>query len=111
VRTFGGGGQHGITSAENPFAAMPSLHVGWALWVAMASGALTDNRLLRALSWCYPALTTFVVIATGNHLLADAAGAVVLLSASSALVQLSSRGIDSMRHEPTGPGSSRTFSK
>ncbi|WP_045878172.1 phosphatase PAP2 family protein [Pseudofrankia sp. DC12] len=100
VRTFGAGGQHGITSAENPFASMPSLHVGWALWVAMASRALTDNRLLRALAWCYPALTTFVVIATGNHLLADAAAAAVLLPLSSALVHVCLGARETTSREP-----------
>jgi hypothetical protein len=87
VQTLGAGGEHGMTSAENPFAAMPSLHVGWALWVALSTRALTDNRALRALAWCYPALTTFVVMATGNHMLADGAAAVLLLGVSTALVR------------------------
>jgi hypothetical protein len=88
VQTLGAGGEHGITSAENPFASMPSLHVGWALWVAMATRALTDNRVVRALVWCYPALTTFAVVATGNHLLADGLGAAATLLVSTALVRL-----------------------
>jgi PAP2 superfamily len=87
VRTMGSGGEHGITSAENPFAAMPSLHVGWALWVATATRTLTERRWLRALGWSYPALTVFVVVATGNHLLADAGAAVLLVAIATLLVR------------------------
>lgn len=100
VQTLGAGGQHGLTSAENPFAAMPSLHVGWALWVALATRALTDNQVVRALAWCYPALTTFVVMATGNHLLADGGGAVLDVLLSTVLVRVLLGTPQAKAHEP-----------
>jgi hypothetical protein len=63
----------------NQFAAMPSLHVGWAVWCGAVIALYARRRWVRALGVSYPLLTTFVVMATGNHYLLDAvAGAVVM---------------------------------
>ncbi|WP_435208943.1 phosphatase PAP2 family protein [Micromonospora sp. bgisy143] len=51
---------------SNQYAAMPSLHVGWALAVAVALVAVTRGRL-RWLWLAHPLVTLFVVVATGNH--------------------------------------------
>ena len=65
---------------SNQYAALPSLHVGWALWVALQVRANTSRRVLRRWAWTYPALITVVVMATANHYLLDAvAGAAVVL--------------------------------
>jgi membrane-associated phospholipid phosphatase len=53
------------------FAAMPSLHVAWALWSATAVWQCTRRVAIRALAALYPVLTSFVVLATGNHYLLD----------------------------------------
>ena len=71
--------KHGATSFVNEFAAMPSLHVGWAVWCAVAIAYATRSRW-RHLAWLYPLTTTYVVVATANHYLLDAvAGTVVVL--------------------------------
>jgi len=58
------------------FAAMPSLHIAWAIWSAVGVWYLTRRVLIRALAAAYPVLTCFVVLGTGNHYLVDvAAGA------------------------------------
>jgi hypothetical protein len=65
---------------SNQYAALPSLHVGWALWVALQVRANTNRLFLRRWAWTYPALITVVVMATANHYLLDAvAGAAVVL--------------------------------
>jgi hypothetical protein len=64
---------HGATSLVNLYAAMPSLHVAWAAWCAAAVVITTCSRW-RHLAWLYPAATTFVVLASANHFLLDAAG-------------------------------------
>ncbi|BAJ32911.1 MULTISPECIES: phosphatase PAP2 family protein [Kitasatospora] len=68
----------------NHYSAMPSLHVGWALWCAYAAwSALRPARpRLALLPWAFPVLMTAVVIATGNHYVLDVAGSVVLVSAA-----------------------------
>ena len=62
----------GPASMANQYAAMPSLHVAWAIWVALALYVCLCPRTWRWLAWIYPAATTFVVIGTGNHFIADA---------------------------------------
>ncbi|MET0766093.1 MAG: phosphatase PAP2 family protein [Aeromicrobium sp.] len=68
----------GLGHITNELAAMPSLHVGWTVWVAWAVWPHT-GRLGRALACAYVAGTFLVVIATGNHWVLDAvAGAAVI---------------------------------
>jgi PAP2 superfamily len=75
-----GSNGHGVSSLINQYAAMPSLHVGWAVWCALAV-VLSARSRWRHLAWLYPAATTFVVLATANHYLLDAvAGAALTLS-------------------------------
>jgi hypothetical protein len=53
------------------FAAMPSLHVAWASWAALAVWRATWRTWVRALALLHPLLTGLVVLATGNHWLLD----------------------------------------
>jgi hypothetical protein len=53
-------------TVANQFAAMPSLHVGWALLVAFGLIALTQSRW-RWLWLAHPVLTLLVVVGTANH--------------------------------------------
>lgn len=64
--------------AANQLAAMPSLHVGWALLVSLSFIAVTRSRL-RFLSLAHPAVTAFVVVLTANHYWTDAIVAVALV--------------------------------
>ena len=70
---LGSADPHGVTGAANLYAAMPSLHICWASWCAVAVVAATRSRW-RHLAWLYPGATTFVVLATANHFLLDVAG-------------------------------------
>jgi O-antigen ligase len=75
----------------NPYAAMPSLHVGWSLLAAIVVFRATGSRWLRALAVAHPLLMTLAVTQTGNHYVADSlAGAFVALLALGA-VELWSR--------------------
>jgi hypothetical protein len=73
---------HGLAALANQYAAMPSLHVAWAVWVALAVVVAFPSSRFRHLAWVYPVLTTLVVMATGNHFLADAVGAALLVWAA-----------------------------
>jgi len=69
---------HGATSLVNLYAAMPSLHVAWAAWCALA--VITASRgWWRHLAWFYPAATTLVVLASANHFLLDAVGGIAVV--------------------------------
>jgi PAP2 superfamily len=56
----------------NPFAAVPSMHVAFALMLGVPLASMTRRRWVKALWLSYPPLITFVVVATANHWWFDA---------------------------------------
>ncbi len=62
----------------NPYAAMPSLHFGWALWCAVVFYRYAAHRWSRALCVLYPALTLFAIVVTANHYWLDAVGGTII---------------------------------
>src|SRR5665647_2088217 len=66
----------------NPFAAMPSLHFAYALFLALALFMLARQTWLRWGGFAYPALVLLVIVATGNHFFVDAVGSVLVLLAA-----------------------------
>jgi membrane-associated phospholipid phosphatase len=63
---------------SNQYAAMPSLHIAWAVLVAW--GVITlSRRRLRWVAVLYPVTTTLVVVVTGNHYWLDGIVGVLLL--------------------------------
>ena len=64
--------EHGPTSALlNLYAAIPSMHVCFAMLTAATMSRLCRRRLVRLIWWAYPAFISFVVIVTANHYLTD----------------------------------------
>ncbi|HEX3561521.1 MAG TPA: phosphatase PAP2 family protein [Solirubrobacterales bacterium] len=56
----------------NPFAAVPSMHVGLSVILAWSLAMLVRQPVVRGLLFAYPLLMTFVVVASGNHFWLDA---------------------------------------
>jgi membrane-associated phospholipid phosphatase len=56
----------------NPFAAVPSMHVAFALMIAIPAIFLVRRRVLKVLWATYPLVITFVVVVTANHYWVDA---------------------------------------
>ena len=72
----------GLGGATNQLAAMPSMHVGWALWVAVVLAGLARHRWQRVAAYSYLAGTSVVVVVTANHWVLDGVvGAVVMSGA------------------------------
>jgi len=65
-----------LASQANEYAAMPSLHVAWALWCGVVVWAIRRDRASRIAVAGYPALTAVVVMATANHYFLDVAAGV-----------------------------------
>ena len=64
----------------NPYAAMPSLHVGWDLLVGIAVATAASSLLLRWIGRLMPVLMAIAVVLTANHYLVDGiAGAALAL--------------------------------
>jgi hypothetical protein len=71
-----------VSSLANPFAAMPSLHFGYAVFVAGSIILLSKRGWVRALWAVYPLVVLVSIVSTGNHFLLDAiAGGLVVLAA------------------------------
>ncbi|MGW0661822.1 phosphatase PAP2 family protein [Streptodolium elevatio] len=80
----------------NQYAAMPSLHFGWAVVVAIGVMAVWCNRdpLRRAgskLIWLHPAITLLVIVVTANHYWLDAFVATLLLAIAMVIVPFPDR--------------------
>jgi PAP2 superfamily protein len=61
----------GLGGLTNQLAAFPSLHAGWALWVAMVLQKHGARRWMRIGGWMHALITGLVVVGTGNHWVAD----------------------------------------
>ena len=70
--------KEGAAEFVNEYAAMPSLHVGWAVWCAVVVVAVLQTKW-RHLAWLYPLTTTLVVEATANHYFLDAVGGTIFV--------------------------------
>ncbi|MER6011775.1 phosphatase PAP2 family protein [Streptomyces bluensis] len=69
----------GLGGLTNQYAAMPSLHVGWALWCGVMLWRYGGTRTTKVAGVAYPLITTIVVMGTANHYFLDAvAGAAVM---------------------------------
>ncbi|MDX6465256.1 MAG: hypothetical protein QOI27_296 [Gaiellaceae bacterium] len=62
-----------VSSLYNPFAAVPSMHIGYALIVGVSLVRYAPNLGARVAGLAYPPLVLFIIVATGNHFLVDAA--------------------------------------
>jgi hypothetical protein len=81
-----------LATAANQLAAMPSLHVAWALWVAAAVWCGTGNRSWRTLGVVHVVATVVSVMGTGNHYALDVLAGAVTLGLSAVGVAALDRG-------------------
>ena len=61
-----------VNALFNPYAAVPSMHVCFALMIGLPLSRLVKNRFGRFFWSIYPLLVVFVIVATANHFLSDA---------------------------------------
>ncbi|MDQ6783359.1 MAG: phosphatase PAP2 family protein [Actinomycetota bacterium] len=65
----------------NELAAMPSLHMAWAAWSALAAWqVLRRHHRWAPLVWAYPVATALAVLATGNHYFLDVLAGIATLA-------------------------------
>ena len=75
-----------IERIADPYAAMPSVHLVWAGWVACAVWGRLTRRWTKVVALTYPLVTAVVVVATANHYLLDVIGGLAVLGLASMLV-------------------------
>jgi membrane-associated phospholipid phosphatase len=66
----------------NPFAAVPSMHVAFALMIAVPAIRLVKHRASKAMWGIYPLVVTYVVMVTANHFWLDVAMGVFVAAVS-----------------------------
>jgi diacylglycerol O-acyltransferase / wax synthase len=68
-----------LVSSANQLAAMPSLHLAWALWVSVVLACISSSRWVQSGSALHVLVTLLVILATANHYLLDAVAAAVVI--------------------------------
>ena len=65
-------GSGSMTALFNPYAAVPSMHVAFAVMIGWPLARLVRTPAVRVLWLTYPFLMTFVIVVTANHFIVDA---------------------------------------
>ena len=61
-----------LNALTNLYAAVPSMHVAFALMIGGTLSRLSRRRIVRVLWLLYPLLMAFVIVVTANHFIFDA---------------------------------------
>jgi PAP2 superfamily protein len=77
----GASAPRGMENMTNEYAAMPSLHVGWAAWCGWQLWRHGSGPVLRTLGVLYPLFVVLVVLGTANHYLADVVAGLAVMGA------------------------------
>ena len=72
----------------NPYAAVPSMHFGYAALVGVVTAALVRPLWARALALAYPAFVFLVIVGTANHYVIDAIAGGLAMALGGAAVLL-----------------------
>lgn len=92
VDTVASGGTVGswgspIVAGANQLAAMPSLHMAWALWVSVMLARMSHAHWLQIVSAIHVLVTLYVVVATANHYILDVIGAAIVVTVAVAATE------------------------
>lgn len=96
---FSGINLHGghLSGLFNPFAAVPSMHMGYALMVGVIVAYLTKHWYVRAIALLYPMLVFITILATANHYVFDALAGGAVTCAAFAVMALITRHTSTLR--------------
>ncbi|WP_328555377.1 MULTISPECIES: phosphatase PAP2 family protein [unclassified Streptomyces] len=87
----------GMGGMTNQYAAMPSLHVGWALWCGVMLWRHGRTPAAKVAAVVYPLFTTIVVMGTANHYFLDAVAGAAVMGAGLLLTPFVMRGANRLR--------------
>jgi hypothetical protein len=78
--TWGSLADPSIAAHSNQFAAMPSLHIAWALWCGIALIRCARSSWIKMAGALYPVCTLLVIVGTANHFIIDAVGGAAIVA-------------------------------
>lgn len=90
--------QQGISMLYNPFAAMPSLHVGFALFVGVGLIKVGQRTIHWIMGITYPLLMMTAVVGTANHYILDVVCGLVITIMAYVLVPRVTRMVNDYRN-------------
>ncbi len=91
-----------VDKVSNQYAAMPSLHIAWAMWCVFVLVPVVRRPWARSVLVAYPFLTLFAVVVTANHYFLDAVGAALVLGVGFAMARPLTEWLATRRPEPAG---------
>jgi membrane-associated phospholipid phosphatase len=94
----------------NPYAAVPSMHVAFALMIGWPLARLSRRRVAKVLWMLYPLLMAFVIVVTANHFIFDAFLGALTAGASAYGAGWMARARPSVWRFSTGPSARLTAS-
>jgi hypothetical protein len=103
---FGSWHTGALASDANQLAAMPSLHMAWAAWCALAVWQMTTRRWVRVLAVLYPCMTALAVLSTGNHFLMDILAGLLTLAVAVLIVRVATSCREAWRRRGEEPQTS-----
>jgi hypothetical protein len=74
-----------VSLLVNKYAAVPSMHIGFASMIAIPGILLVRNRIGKVAWGLYPLLVLFVIVVTGNHFWLDAAAGAAVAAMAAAI--------------------------
>jgi PAP2 superfamily len=77
-----------VSSLYNPFAAVPSMHIGYAVVVGAVLARNARRAIVRAAGVAYAPFVLLVIVATGNHFFFDAAVGAAVAALAAAVTRL-----------------------
>jgi len=77
--TFWSFNSEAMAKISNQYAAMPSLHCGWAFWGCAVFLPRVRKRWAKVLAVAYPVVTVTVVVISANHFFLDAVGGAFIM--------------------------------
>lgn len=80
-----------MAAVSNQYAAMPSLHIGWSLWAAVALVMLARRWWSKVLGVLHPMVTFLIILGTANHFVLDAVGGAAVVGCGLSFQRLASR--------------------
>ncbi|GAA2425510.1 hypothetical protein GCM10010191_42330 [Actinomadura vinacea] len=82
LRTLGLYAGDASATFTNQYAAMPSMHAGWALWCGFVLVRLAAPSWAKVFGVLYPVTTVLVILGTANHYILDAVAGWALIGAA-----------------------------
>lgn len=75
-----------LSGLFNPYAAVPSMHFGYSIMIAIVAVWLIRNWPMRLLAFAYPVIVFFTIVGTANHFVIDAVAGFAVVAAGFALI-------------------------